>query len=324
MTEATRVQGLLTDNQRMALLLELGKLEEAERKTAVSIWAVAPYAVVLGGVGAVDYAITFTALSAVAVPETPVILTAIKSLLPMGAIAAYWFLDQKITEATPSTSMVRRGAAVAAPVIPFGIGAYLGWEIFLSAREILTDATLGGGFLIEDPTSGLIQTLGYLFGGALAVTVGGFFLVSSFVGHRCLTGILEIARLYGATTGRAQEGRRLVSQIMKNDRAWGEIDQGQKAQLRDGQPVRDAVMAVSEAGFNGIRRLEKIITAKMLTDPPKRERLVVHDARLPDDMVEWSLKGLKDRVTEVKAAFLPVSLLRVYRLFKDLEETNDA
>ena len=62
----------------------------------------------------------------------------------------------------PSTAAIRRGAAFLAPAVPLGIGLYLGWEIFLSAREVLADAaidgTLGGfGDILSEKRSAAVN-----------------------------------------------------------------------------------------------------------------------------------------------------------------------
>lgn len=328
MTDARAAFGILDENQRMAVFLLLNEIQENGRKAAVSLWGLVPYVFGLLGVVAIDYSITFTVLHAAAVPETPLLMIAIKSCMPLVAIGAFWFLDQKIAESTPSTATVRRGAAILGPLIPFGIGLYLGYESALSALDVLADASMTstggfGGMLDEDRTASIAASLGPLFAVVLGATVAGFFTVSSFVGHRCLTHVLDIARLYGATKGKAKRARRLVTEIMQANGEWGEMQKRKVALLRDGQPVRDAVMAVSEAGFNGLRHVERIVTARMLKDAPKPERIVI-ETGLPEDMAGWSLKGLRARLTELKAAFMPDNLFRVYRLFEDMKEVDHA
>ena len=324
MTGMFTSKGALTPLQKAAVHRIASFEEQAARALDALKWYLTAFVAGLGLVVGIDFSIAFSVMWAAAVPGTPTAMIALKACVPLLAICVFWVLDQRIIPKSAPSRAIKRLASWLAPAVPMGIGLYLGYEVFLSANEVIGDGGLGPLFGTDEPRLvTFMRDTAPVFALILATVVAGFFSVSSYFGHYCLTRVAEIMATWGQQRGRARLARELVRQIMDLDARFAEKLDARKRLLDGTEGMRSAIDAVIAVIDEGLRGPEHALTALMLEDGanPSPHRPVLTSA-LPEQARGWSIKALKARIAEIRALADPTALRAVFAKFNDTETRN--
>ncbi|WP_413207884.1 hypothetical protein [Rhodospirillum sp. A1_3_36] len=286
------------------------------RRVRGDVWGLPLYVALIGLVVGIDFSITFSVMRA-ALPDSPTAMVALKSVTPLLAIGALWVIDLKQAAGSLSSDVIRRAAGVLTPAIPMGIGLFLGFEVFNAAVELLadTDASMLLGEDIRHPAVRIAQDYGTpVFALVLAAVTAGFFTVSTFLGHHCLTEAIRIARTAGRIRGRAAKARHLARVLEACDQEGVRLENRKRRLIETQKDIRPAITAVITEIEDGLRTPERVLTARVL-DGARTGRRVVLKSALPDQVSRWSVPALEERIAAIRAKADPAYLRKVFKAF---------